>query len=324
MHEAMFYSKDKNYVYCHLCPHHCKLRQGQRGRCKVRINRDGKLFTENYEKVTSYHFDPIEKKPLFHFYPGSTIFSFGSFGCNFSCDFCQNWEIVENKNNYLTISREDILTLSKASSSIGIAYTYNEPTINYEFMYDTMRMVKDEDYLNVVVTNGFINREPLLKILPYIDGMNIDLKSNSENFYKLICNGSLKPVKDTIRLASLYTHVEVSNLIIDGKNSSDDEMDEISSFIAEVNPNIPLHLNRYFPQYKMEDHATEIDTLVHLRNVAKRKLNHVYIGNVWGVFNDTMCPECKNTLITRHLTTEVVGIENGRCTNCGYQVYGRF
>lgn len=324
MHEAMFYSKDNNYVYCLLCPHYCKLRHGQRGRCKVRINRDGRLYAENYEKVTSYHFDPIEKKPLYHFYPGSTIFSFGSFGCNFSCDFCQNWEIVENRNNYLTISKGDILSLSKASSSIGIAYTYNEPTVNYEFMYDTMRMVRDEDNLNVMVTNGFINREPLLKLLPYVDGINIDLKSYSENFYKQLCNGSLEPVKNTIRLSSLYTHVEVTTLVIDGKNSSDEEMEEISSFIAGINPDIPLHLSRYYPQYKMSDPATELDTLIRLRNIASKNLNHVYVGNVWGVFNDTICPNCKSALIKRQLSTEVVGIEDGRCTNCGYHVYGRF
>jgi len=322
MHEAMFYSKDSNYVYCLLCPHYCKLRQGQRGRCKVRINRDGKLYTENYERVTSYHYDPIEKKPLYHFHPGSTIFSFGSFGCNFSCDFCQNWEIVENSNNYLNISRGNILSLSKASSSIGIAYTYNEPTIYYEFMYDVVRMIKDEGLLNVIVTNGFINRDPLLKILPYIDGINIDLKSNSDNFYKLLCNGSLEPVKNTIRLASLYTHVELTTMIIDGKNSSDEEIEEISKFIAQINPDIPLHLSRYFPQNKMNDPPTQVDTLVRLRNVARKRLNHVYIGNVWGVDNDTICPNCKNTIIKRHLTTEISGLEENKCTTCGYQVYG--
>ena len=320
MKEAMYYRQHEGYVYCVLCPHYCKLADGETGRCMARKNMDGKLYSLNYGKVTSYGFDPIEKKPLFHFHPGSTVFSFGTFGCNFRCDFCQNWQIVEDTSLYVEMENSQILDLSALNGSVGIAYTYNEPSIFYEMVLDLSREVHKMGRKNIMVTNGFLNREPMEALLPYIDAMNIDLKSMSKNYYATLCKGSLQPVLDTIRLAAERTHVEVTTLVIDGENSTDEEMESLASFLGEIDRNIPLHLSRFFPHNRMDNPPTRIETLERLRNIAQRHLNYVYIGNVWGINNDTICPNCKNILIRRYPETKVVGIEKGRCSNCGEKV----
>lgn len=320
MKEALFYKNHDGQVYCTLCPHYCKLSEGETGRCMARKNIGGKLYSINYGKVTSYGFDPIEKKPLFHFHPGSTVFSFGSFGCNFKCDFCQNWQIVEDSSLYVEMENSQILELSSLNGSIGVAYTYNEPSIFYEMVLDIAKEVHKTGGKNIMVTNGFLNREPLENLLPHIDAMNIDLKSMSRTYYTTLCKGSLDPVLDTIKLAAGKTHVEITNLVIDGENSSLEEMEDLASFIGEIDKNIPLHLSRYFPHNRMENPPTEIETLEKLRKVAQKHLNHVYIGNVWGINNDTLCSNCKNILIERFPETRVVGIDKGRCTNCGEKV----
>jgi pyruvate formate lyase activating enzyme len=317
--EAMFYTSDDKYVYCSLCPHFCTLKEGQRGICGVRQNIKGKLFTLNYGRITTYNFDPIEKKPLYHFYPGSTIFSIGSYGCNLGCDFCQNWQIVTDHDVFTEVSIEDMIDLGKARESIGIAYTYNEPTVFYEFVYDTAIKARESGLKNILVTNGFINPEPLKKLLPYIDAMNIDLKAMTEGYYKEICKGRLDPVLKSISQAREHTHVEVTTLVIDGKNSSVEEMDELSGFLAGIDPEIVLHLSRYHPSYKMTDPPTSIHTLQGLRDVARRNLKYVYIGNIPGIDNDTRCPECNNIMIRRYPRVEVTGVLDGCCSRCGYR-----
>jgi pyruvate formate lyase activating enzyme len=322
--EAMFYTNKGENVICNLCPHFCRLGEGQRGRCGVRQNIGGKLYSLNYERVTAYNYDPIEKKPLYHFYPGSTIFSFGSYGCNLGCDFCQNWQIVTDHNSFVEANTEDILALAKMGGSIGIAYTYNEPTVFYEFVLDTARKAREEGLLNVLVTNGYINREPLEELLQYIDAMNIDLKSFTNDFYQSICKGTLEPVLETIRLAARKTHVELTTLIIDDRNSSNKEMEELSGFIASIDPGIPFHLSRYYPNYRMKDPPTSVYTLTELKNTAEKKLKHVYIGNVLGYDNDTYCPECRKRLIGRSSGIRIEEMVEGRCSQCGYKVPGRF
>lgn len=321
MKEAMYYKKgDEKQVYCLLCPHYCKISEGKVGKCRVRKNIDGTLYAINYGKVTSYAYDPMEKKPLYHFHPGSTIFSVGSFGCNLACEFCQNWEIVHKESLLMEISDEDIISLGKAKDSIGIAYTYNEPSIWFEYILDISKKMKEEGLKNILVTNGYINEEPLREILPYIDAMNIDLKSINDFFYKTLCRGSLEPVMRTIEIGSKSTHVEVTSLLIDGENTSLEEVEKLAEKIAKINPSIPLHLSRYFPAYKMKIMPTNIETLVKARNIAKRHLEYVYIGNAWGIDSNSYCPKCYNKLVERHLSGEIVGIEHGKCKKCQYNV----
>ncbi|MDY0235665.1 MAG: AmmeMemoRadiSam system radical SAM enzyme [Gudongella sp.] len=318
--EARYYTKEDDYINCFLCPHNCKIPEEKTGVCKVRKNIKGELYTLNYETMTSYGYDPIEKKPLFHFYPGADIFSFGTFGCNFNCDFCQNISIVENVDMYLNIEVDEILELAKAKGSIGIAYTYNEPTIFYEFMYDIAKRARKLGLKNVMVTNGYINQEPLKDILPYIDAMNIDLKSIENSYYKRFCRGSLQPVIDTIKTAYNNTHIEITTLVIDGENSDEDEIYRLSKLISDISPEIPLHLSKYYPSNRMTNPPTKTETLINLRNIAKKNLHYVYIGNVWGVDNDTYCPNCKNLLIKRFPEIEVLGLDNGHCDNCGAKI----
>ena len=318
--EARYYTKADDHVDCFLCPHNCKITEGRTGICKVRKNINGKLYTLNYETMTSYGYDPIEKKPLFHFYPGENIFSFGTFGCNFNCDFCQNISIVENVDMFMKIKVDDILEFGQAKDSIGIAYTYNEPTIFYEFMYDIAKQAKARGLKNVMVTNGFINQEPLKDILPFIDAMNIDLKSMEDSYYKRFCRGHLNPVLETIKTAYGKTHIEITTLVIDGENSDEDEMYRLSKFISEISPDIPLHLSKYHPSNRMTNPSTKTETLINLRNIAKKNLNYVYIGNVWGVDNNTYCPNCKNLLIKRFPEIEVKGLDGKRCNSCGTKI----
>ena len=319
--EAMYYEKGKdNTVKCHLCPHNCTIKEGKVGICKVRKNIEGKLISLNYGKQTSYAYDPIEKKPLYHFYPGRDIFSIGSFGCNLNCDFCQNWEIAHGTTLTMEIEDEDILLLGKSKNSIGIAYTYNEPTISYEYIYHISKLAKEKGLKNVLVTNGFINEEPLKEILPYIDAMNIDLKSMNEDFYKKICKGRLNPVLKTIEIAAKHTHVEITTLIIDGVNSSEEEIEALTNWIGNINREIPFHISKFFPHYKMQIPQTSYNTLIKAKDIAKKYLDYVYIGNVWGTDNNTYCPNCQSQLINRQGLGEIVDIKDGKCKVCGREI----
>lgn len=321
MKEAMFYKKgQKDIVYCILCPHYCKIEDGELGKCRARKNIKGKLYSLNYGKLTSYAYDPIEKKPLYHFYPGSNIFSVGSFGCNLACDFCQNWEIVYDESLAMDASDDDILTFAKANDSIGIAYTYNEPSIWYEYILDRSKKIQEEGLKNVIITNGFINEEPLKELLPYIDAMNIDLKSIEDSFYKSYCKANIEPVIKTIELAYKSTHIEVTTLLIDGENSSLEEMAKLSKRIAEIDKSIPLHISRYFPAYKMKIPATNIESVIEAGKIASKYLEYVYIGNIWGVDNNTYCPNCHSKLIDRQKFSEITGTEDGNCKKCKYNI----
>lgn len=321
MKEARFYTKgEESYVYCILCPHLCKIPNGKLGKCRGRKNIDGKLYSLNYGRITSYAFDPIEKKPLYHFYPGSEIFSLGSFGCNLACDFCQNWEIVYEDNVALSVKIDDIIELAKAQDGVGIAYTYNEPTIYYEFVYDIAKKAKDEGMKNVLITNGYINSDPLNELLPYIDAMNINLKSISESFYKYHCKGSLGPVLSAIELCAKKTHVEITTLVIDGENSTLNELDMLAKRISMINKNIPLHLSRYFPNFKLKLPPTKTETLLEARSIAQKYLNYVYIGNLWGIDNNTYCPKCYNKLIDRHNGGKIVGLDDKKCDRCDLKI----
>lgn len=281
--KAMFYEKHKDKIHCLLCPHNCVIEHGYFGKCQVRIHEDGELFTLNYGEVTSSALDPIEKKPLHYFRPGSYIFSVGSFGCNFTCSFCQNYPISQYKAQSDFVPKEDLAQIALTMErNIGIAFTYNEPSIWYEYVYDTAKYLKQIDKNKVValVTNGYINEEPLRKLMPYVDAMNIDLKSFNDDYYKELCNGRLAPVLKTIEIAAKMCHVEVTTLLVSEKNDSIEEVEEIAKFLRDIDANIPLHLSRYFPMYQLDTPPTDIHFLQEAYYIAKKHLNHVHLGNI--------------------------------------------
>lgn len=283
MKEALYYEKKNgSRTHCHLCPNECVIPEGGRGSCGVRANRSGILYSEIYGKTTGIALDPIEKKPLFRYHPGEHILSLGTKGCNFHCDFCQNWRISQKLDTPTEdITSEEAVAKAKESGSFGIAYTYNEPFIWYEFVLDTAKLAKKNGLENVLVTNGYVNIPPLEEILPYIDAMNIDVKSFDENFYSKICRGALKPVLDVVKLSAKSCHVELTNLIIPTLNDSEETLTRMTDWISDnLGPDMPLHLSRYFPCYKMSLPPTPVETMKKAEGIAKRKLKYVYMGNI--------------------------------------------
>ena len=276
-------------VRCGICHHNCSLDEGQLGVCRARRNRGGRIICENYGRITSIALDPIEKKPLYRFRPGSRILSVGSYGCNMRCLNCQNCEISmadPDKDGgmprWSEISPEELVERAaelKPYGNVGLAYTYNEPFIGYEFVMDCAKLIRERGLVNVAVTNGCISEQPLLEILPYFDAMNIDLKSFRHDFYRHM-GGDLDTVLNTIKIAAKRCHVEVTTLIIPGENDTDEEMDEIASWLSGVDEDITLHVTRFFPAWKMRDRPpTPVDRVYALAGVAKRHLKHVFVGN---------------------------------------------
>lgn len=320
--EALYYEKlEDNRVRCKLCPHKCLLGDGKTGICRVRKNEGGKLYSLNYEKITSFAIDPIEKKPLYHFYPGSKIASIGTFGCNFKCSFCQNYRISQLDPEYNTVTSCQMMEMvENYKDNLGLAYTYNEPTIWYEYVIEMAQKVKEKKMKNVLVTNGYIEEAPLREILPYIDALNIDLKSFNDEFYPKICKGSREEVMRSIEISNEHAHVEIATLLIEGLNTDAKEIDELARWLSSVNKDIPLHLDRYFPAYKMDIPATSIDRIMELKEVAKKHLNYVYIGNVLDVDRNTYCPNCGVVIVDRAEKVKVQNFKDGKCTNCRQEI----
>ncbi len=319
--EARYYEKlDQERVRCLLCPHHCLLKEGQKGICRVRVNESGKLFTLNYEEVVSLALDPIEKKPLFHFYPGKLILSAGTFGCNFSCAFCQNYLLAQENPGSRRIDSDTMVEIAlkaRKEDSIGIAFTYNEPSIWYEYILETAKKLQENDLQAVLVSNGYIDKAPLEELLPFIDAMNIDLKAFSDSFYQRLCKGKLEAVKETIERAVGMTHVEITTLVIPGENDNMKEIADMSKWIASLNSEIPFHLSRYHPAYRLQKPATPIQTLKEAQNIARKHLDFVYTGNI-AEENNTVCKECGQILIKRNVyDTQICGLQENRCINCG-------
>lgn len=283
MKEALYYERlAGKKARCRLCPHECIISSGAKGACGVRINKDGTLFSEVYGKTTGIALDPIEKKPLYRYHPGEYILSLGTKGCNLHCDFCQNWHIsqVLDAPTEDTTS-EEVIKKAKEFKSFGIAYTYNEPFIWYEFVLDTAKLARKNNLENVLVTNGFVNIEPLEEMLPFIGAMNIDLKSFNEGFYARICKGALKPVLDVIKRSARSCHIELTALLIPTLNDSEAEMRGLVDWIHNnLGPEVPLHLSRYFPCYRMGLPPTSVESLKKAEEIAKEKLRYVYLGNV--------------------------------------------
>ena len=284
MHQAELYRQEKGNIRCLACSHKCLISEGKTGICRVRKNIKNKLYLLVYGKVASMNVDPIEKKPLYHFLPGTKAFSIGTVGCNFKCDFCQNFDISQAIEIFgQEISSEQIVDRAIKTGCKSVAYTYNEPAIFIEFVKDTAELAKKHGLKNILVTNGYLSKECFEYISEYIDAMNIDLKSFSEDFYRIYCKAKLQPVLETIQRAHKKgIHIELTTLIIPGLNDRTLELEKTAKFIASIDKNIPWHISRFFPMYKMQDKpATPIETLEQAYKIGKKAgLKFVHIGNV--------------------------------------------
>ncbi len=325
MKEAMFYEKlDDHKVRCFLCAHHCIVPEGRRGICSVRENREGVLYSLVYGKLVSMNVDPIEKKPLFHFYPASKSFSISTVGCNFKCRHCQNYDIAQYplEHDHIpgeNVTPEQVVDAAERAGCRSISYTYTEPTIFYEFAYDCARLAHERGIKNVFVSNGYTSLEAAKLMAPFLDANNIDLKGDDE-FYKKVCGARLQPVLDTIKLMKdLGVWVELTTLIIPAYNDSEKTVSGIIDFINSIDPSMPWHISRFYPTYKLVDQpGTPVDTLRSIRNKGIQEgLKFVYIGNVPGEGGEnTYCPECKEVIIDRVGYSAVVKLENGSCYKC--------
>jgi pyruvate formate lyase activating enzyme len=335
--EAFLYeSLEDNKVRCRLCAHRCVIPPTGRGICKVRENREGVLHTLNYGKLIARSVDPIEKKPLFHLYPGSLSYSIATVGCNFKCRFCQNADIAqmpEERDGLIMGTQtppEAIVSDAVARGCKTIAYTYTEPTIFFETAFDTAKLAKQQGIKNVFVTNGYMTAEALEKIAPFLDAANVDLKSYSDKFYRRQCSAKLAPVKETlIGMKQRGILVEVTTLLIPGLNTDPDELESLARFLASsLGPDTPWHISRFHPTYKLTDRpATDVDTLLKAREIGLAAgLKYVYTGNVWGLPGEsTFCNECGAMLIDRRgFTVNENRLRQGRCPDCETPVAGIF
>ncbi len=325
MEKARYYRKADEKIECLLCPRGCRLSEDQTGTCGVRKVIEGELYSTNYGCLAAANRDPIEKKPLYHFYPGHSILSLGTFGCNLQCSFCQNWTLARGNPEQAPeiITPSDVLKMLEKEGGPnnlpGVAYTYNEPLIWYEFVYDTARLLHEHGYKNVLVTNGYINREPFEELLPFIDAMNVDVKAFSDTFYSEYCRGQRDPVIDTVERAVEACHVEVTCLLIPTVNDDPGEQEAMARWLGDLSPDLVLHYSRYFPHYKLDKPATPTQVLEKSRDIARKYLRYVFLGNIdLPGASDTFCPHCGNLLITRSIyRVQLVGLDGNYCNNCG-------
>ncbi|HAX92696.1 MAG TPA: AmmeMemoRadiSam system radical SAM enzyme [Bacteroidales bacterium] len=317
---------------CRLCPHLCKIAPGKRGICGVRQNTGDSIQLLTYGVISGCSPDPVEKKPLYHFFPGYNILSVGSYGCNMRCDFCQNWNISQKSAGSLKPDTDPGLLADEAASAqnnIGIAFTYNEPVIWFEFVRDTALRVKEKGLFTVMVSNGYVNRDPLNEMLKFIDAFNIDLKAFNEAFYSRLTGAGLEPVKESLKaISKAGRHLEITTLVIPGKNDSVDEMESQAEWIAgELGDETPLHLSRYFPMFKRDDPSTPQETLTRLYEAASKRLKYVYLGNTRGESGQyTLCSKC-GTIVTKRSGYSIMLTnlsETGSCKKCGFPVYRYF
>jgi pyruvate formate lyase activating enzyme len=335
MKAALLYEKYEkggaHKVKCLLCPHHCILGDNQVGICQVRQNLKGELYSLNYDRVATTHVDPIEKKPLYHFLPGSTSFSLATMGCNLQCVFCQNHSLSRVEDSgYLSgesIAPGQLVKTAIKNRSQSISYTYTEPTVFFELMLETAILAKESGIKNVMVTNGYMSGQALEMIAPYMDAANVDLKAFTDDFYKKYCKVRLQPVMDTIKaMKQKGIWVEITTLLIPGLNSDQEELKRLIEFILSVDKTIPWHVSRFYPQYKLTDiPPTDPRTIFTALETAKEMgLQYLYAGNISSEkWENTYCPQCNNLLIARQgYFTRVLDLSNGKCGSCGHPIPG--
>ena len=333
--EAYLYEPLKDgKVKCNLCSHRCVIKDGRRGLCSVRENQGGKLQTLVYGKVIARHVDPIEKKPLFHFLPGTLSYSVATVGCNLRCKFCQNADIAQMPTDHKGIimgdkvTPQEVVAAADKSGCRSIAYTYTEPTVFFEFAYDTAKIAHERGIRNVFVTNGYMTAEALEMITPYLDAANVDLKAFSDRYYKELCGARLKHVQETLKaMKAQGIFVEVTTLIVTGLNDDSAELEELAAFIArDLGTDTPWHISRFHPTYKLTDRpATPVKTLTKAREIGLQAgLKYVYTGNVPGNSGEnTFCPECNEVVIERWgFQVSAMRIKDGRCALCDAQIDG--
>jgi pyruvate formate lyase activating enzyme len=326
-----FFRKNDERIECLLCPHFCKIENGETGICGVRKNSGEQIELLTYGVISGYSLDPVEKKPLYHFFPGNNILSIGSYGCNMRCDFCQNYHISQDIPKSImadTTPGELAENALKANKNTGIAFTYNEPVIWFEFVIDTATAVKNKGLYTVLVTNGYINPEPLSEILNITDAFNVDLKAFNNDFYKRLTGASLGPVKNTLKqIVRAGKHLEITTLLVTGQNDSITDMEEQVKWIAdELGKDIPFHLSRYFPMYKRDDPTTPHSTLMKHYDIARKYLNFVYVGNTLSeTGQDTLCPGCGLAITRRSgYLVKHINADAGKCAGCGKEIYKYF
>lgn len=328
---ADYWTLERGKIRCSLCPHRCLIGEGQVGICRIRRNVNNSLIPENYGVVSAISPDPIEKKPLFHFYPSRTILSFGTFGCNLRCKNCQNWEISQRGVEEGVLARRympsDVLKLVLSGNHKLVAWTYNEPIIWFEFVKDTSKLLKSHDVKIVLVTNGFAEEDPWREILVTTDALNIDVKGMSEDFYRKITLGSLEVVLRNVEIAKeMGKHVELTYLIIPTLNDTEEEITRFARWVAEIDSETPVHFTRFFPHYKLSNlQPTPLQTLYKAYEIAKREgIKYVYLGNVWDkAYESTYCPNCNSVLIEREVYRVRfidLDLSNSRCKRCGNKI----
>lgn len=335
MHKARLWKPLKEgTIQCRLCSHYCVIKPDARGTCGVRANIDGTLYTLNYGKIAALNLDPVEKKPLYHFQPGTRTYSFATMGCNLNCSFCQNWSLsqpprTEGRIEGRDATPEKLVDEALRLKAASISYTYSEPTIFFEIMQDTARLAQKNGLKNIMVSNGFMSRECLDELAPYIDAINVDLKSFTEEFYKNISGARLKPVLENLKYIkhTLKWWLEVTTLLIPGKNDSPDELDQLTDFLAnDIGKDTPWHISRFHPDYKMTDAGvTQRDSLEMAFDMGKSKgLKYVYIGNMPGANRQqTYCSGCGKLLVDRAgFTSSRPDIRDGKCIHCNEIIHG--
>lgn len=330
--EALLWDRlEGGSVQCRLCAHGCKIRESQFGICGVRRNMQGALYTLVYGQTIAANVDPVEKKPLYHFLPGTVSYSIATIGCNFKCGFCQNWQIsqISMKDSDVVSGRpltpEQVVEEAKRNNCRSISYTYTEPTIYFEYAFDTSRLASKAGLANIFVTNGYMTREALEMIAPYLDAANIDLKSFSDTSYKKNCQARLQPVLDTIAsMKTLGIWLEITTLVIPGENDSDEELGQIAGYLAGIDKDMPWHISRFHPDYEYRDHqATPIETLRRARDIGQNAgLRYIYLGNVPEESNTYCSFCCEKVAKRRYMGLEKLNLVNGQCPACGAVISG--
>lgn len=324
MKEAQFYRiTPEGKAVCELCPQACQLAEGKMGFCKARQYRDGRLFSRNYGLISGLALDPIEKKPLYHYYPGKPILSVGTIGCNLACAFCQNWHISREEAPARAVSIEELVGLAEEThrehGNIGLAYTYSEPTVWFEFLVEVMPAIRAAGLKNVLVTNAFLNLKPWEMLLQWADAANIDLKGFTDEYYQRLCCGKLSPVLDNIRTAAERIHLELTTLIIPGENDIPEMIEALAAWVARIDPEIPLHLSRYYPNERFTLPPTPLAVMERAYTIASGYLKYVYLGNM-GKENTTCCPDCGKVWVEREGYRIRLLVRGNHCPGCNRKI----